>query len=138
MNWSNKWPKIELSDIVKGPTFDGYSWQHLVSLTIPITDDWPRTVEAVQVGDLAVHEDLRIPGKTWQVTHVPTMTRFNVVVGLHKKDDLIEWCRRVQASNQDDWKELAQLTHVSYTVRSQAKDRIMDLCQREEINVGND
>lgn len=91
--------------------------------------DFPTPVHAIQVGDLAVHKNLRKEGY-WQVTHVPTLTRFNVVHGgLHRKSDLIEWCKTVQAQLADDWKELALLTKDSYKERSSAKDRIMNLCQ---------
>jgi len=52
---------------------------------------------------------------------------------LHKKTDLIEWCKKVQSMLQDDWKELAKLDQTTYKERSEAKDRIMRLCQNTPI-----
>ena len=135
MNWSSEWqsstPKQLEADL---------AWHTIkeVKLSIIVKDgDFPTTVEAVQVGDLAVHKNL-CEDKDWQVTHVPTLTRFNVVVGLHKKSDLIEWCKKVQGMLQDDWKELAKLDKTTYKERSEAKDRIMRLCQNTAIGVIND
>lgn len=97
--------------------------------------EFPTPVEAIQVGDLAVHEDLKLKDKCWQVTHVPTLTRFNAVpAGLHKKADLIEWCKKVQAQLPECWKELAQLNETSYKERSGAKDMVMDLCQNTAVS----
>ncbi len=111
------------------------SWNKSVKLSLIINEgDFPTQVEAIQVGDLAVHKDLYpLPqgNKWWQVTHVPTLTRFNVVSnGLHKQANLIEWCKKVQEQLKDDWKALAQLTPETYIERSIFKDRIMELCQR--------
>lgn len=132
MNWSSEWNKpVNNPEFIKriDAEFD-IEFGKNVKLTIPIENDWPRTVEAIQIGDLAVHEDIKDRGLVWQVTHVLTLTRFNVVpAGLHKKADLIEWCKKVQASNIEDWKELAKMDHSCYKERSDAKDRIMYLCQ---------
>ena len=121
MNWSTSWDN-KLSNID-------------LTLSLIINDgDFPTEVDAVQVGDLAVHNNLKIKDKIWQVTHVPTLTRFNAVpAGLHKKFDLIDWCKKVQISNQDDWKELAKLDEYSYKERSEAKDRIMHFCQNTPV-----
>lgn len=158
MNWSNEWPKTpatekEIYGEGSNEVIDWVNQKHqirdlgaeagmpaidqsikAVKLSIIIKDgDFPTTVEAIQVGDLAVHHNLRKEGY-WQVTHMPTLTRFNVVPNrLHKQTDLIEWCRKVQSQLPDDWKELAKLTHECYKDRSEAKDRIMYLCQGTEV-----
>lgn len=138
MNWSNEWPKPQIRDLgaeAGMPAIDQSI--KAVKLSIIIKDgDFPTTVEAIQVGDLAVHKELRplLIGNSWQVTHVPTLTRFNAIPNrLYKKTDLIEWCRKVQSQLVDDWKELAKLTHECYKDRSEAKDRIMYLCQGTEV-----
>lgn len=120
MNWSSEWGFVT----------------PVITLYIVINDgDFPTQVEAIQVGDLAVHRNLR-NDKNWQVTHVPTLTRFNVVpAGLHKQSDLIEWCKKVQAQLPEDWKSLNELTSETYSGRSEAKDRIMQLCQGVPIDV---
>jgi len=120
MSWSSEW-----SNPVSGS----------IMLSLIINDgDFPTQVEAVQVGDLAVHRNLRKEGY-WQVTHVPTMTRFNAVPnGLHKQSDLIEWCKKVQEQLSEDWKSLSSLTHDNYSDKSEAKDRIMNLCQNTEVD----
>lgn len=125
MNWSNSWEPRELAAKILSGELKG------VTLSLIINEgDFPTPVHAIQVGDLAVHEDLgKRTSSSWQVTHVPTLTRFNVLHGLHRKSDLIEWCKTVQAQLSDDWKELALLTKDSYKERSDAKDRIMNLCQ---------
>lgn len=129
MNWSSEW-STNIGNVWKGD-FDG---NPTVTLSIPIEGEWPRTVEAIQVGDLAVHEDLKFAEKQWQVTHVPTVTRFNVAPpGLYDKAALIEWCKKVQASNIEDWVELGKLDHSCYKERSASKDRIMNLCQNTPL-----
>lgn len=137
MNWSNEWPKPQIRDLGAEDGMPAIDQSiKAVKLSIIIRDgDFPTTVEAIQVGDLAVHRDLRKgTDKYWQVTHVPTLTRFNAIPNrLHKQTDLIEWCRKVQSQLQDDWKELAKLTHECYKERSEAKDRIMYLCQGTEV-----
>lgn len=124
MNWSNEWNAAILGGEVP------------IDLKIIVNPgDFPTPVEAIQVGDLAVHHDIKCKKEGfWQVTHVPTLTRFNVVPhGLHKQTDLIEWCRNVQASYLEDWKELASLTPDDYKSRTEAKDRIMVLCQGTKV-----
>lgn len=130
MNWSSDWVK-PLTDAVP----DSYS-----TVTLHIVrheGEFPTPIEAVRVGDLAVHSHLHSHKEGfWQVTHVPTLARFNVVPhGLHKKVDLIDWCKRVQSELIDDWKSLKELTPDNYKSRTDAKDRIMEMCQRTEIHV---
>ncbi len=131
MNWSNEW-STGIRDMGFEAGLEPIAQNIKLSLIIN-EGDFPTQVEAVQVGDLAVHCNLRKEGY-WQVTHVPTLTRFNVVPnGLHKQVDLIEWCKKVQAQLQECWKELAMLDQASYKERSNVKDRIMDLCQNMEV-----
>lgn len=128
MNWSSNWLQ-PLADA----TPDSYA---TVTLYIYRHDgEFPIPVEAIVVGDLAIHNHLSSNKEGfWQVTHVPTLTRFNVVPhGLHKKVDLIDWCKRVQSELIDDWKSIASLTPDNYKSRTDAKDRIMELCQRTLI-----
>lgn len=134
MNWSNEWPKPQNSLPFVEKIDNEYIWTKLITLSLIINEgDFPTTIEAIQVGDLAVHCNLRKEGY-WQVTHVPTLTRFNAILnGLHKQADLIAWCKKVQSRLPEDWKELAQLTHECYKERSAAKDRIMYLCQGMEV-----
>lgn len=122
MNWSSEWGFVT----------------SVITISIVINDgDFPTQVEAIQVGDLAVHRNLRkYDSSEWQVTHVPTLARFNVVpAGLHKQSDLIEWCKKVQAKLPEDWKSLNELTSETYSGRSEAKDRVMQLCQGVPIDV---
>lgn len=128
MNWSNSWEPLQIAQkVLSGELKD-------IKLSLIINDgDFPTQVGAIKVGDLAVHHNLRKEGY-WQVTHVPTLTRFNAVPnGLHKQSYLIEWCKKVQAQLEECWKELAMLNNLSYMNRSNAKDAIMNLCQNTEV-----
>lgn len=153
MSWSSEWKTSPV-----WPEKVDHEWQeHLVvngginpvalgvdygyenkTLTIPIDGEWiPRTVEAIVIGDLAVHEDLKVD-KFWQVTHVPTLTRFNAYrEGLYKRSELIAWCRKVQEQRLVDWVILRSLTPKNYktsdTVALMAKDRILRMCEGIEI-----
>ncbi len=127
MNWSNEWKDaLEIAPKVLSGELKDIQLQLIINY-----GDFPTQVGAVKIGDLAVHKNLR--KDCWQVTHIPTLTRFNAIMGLHKQSDLIEWCKKVQASNQEDWKELAFLNKDNYADRSEAKDRIMYLCQNTPI-----
>lgn len=130
MNWSNEWLEKPAHQLKAGEDYSKITLSIIVN-----PGDFPTTVEAIQIGDLAVHHDIKCKKEGfWQVTHVPTLTRFNVVPhGLHKQADLIQWCKNVQASFVEDWKELAKLDPSSYSMRSEAKDRIMVLCQGTKV-----
>lgn len=133
MNWSSEWnsgvppmwPEIK-------PLIDNIpdSYNAITLSIITNEGDFPIQVQAIQVGDLAVHEHIKSDKKgSWQVTHVPTNTRFNAVPdGLHTKAALIEWCKLIQGELQDDWKQLASLTNETYSSKISAKDRVKELC----------
>lgn len=70
-----------------------------VHLEIPINAWVNKTVDAIQVGDLAVHKALNAEEDyCWQVTHVPTLTMFDRAIpeGDWTQDQLIKWCWKVQ------------------------------------------
>lgn len=87
-----------------------------VTLQIPIKGGWQtRTINAIQVGDLAVcfdNEDEEIG----LVTHVPTLTRFDNAVpdGEWTQEQLIRWCWKVQADRPLWWEELKLFNNKNY------------------------
>jgi hypothetical protein len=128
MNWSSAW-EIDVIDC-------GANTEIPITLKLIIKDgDFPTTVEAIQVGDLAVHDHIKSDKDGyWQVTHVPTNTRFNAVPdGLHEKAALIEWCKKVQGMDLEGWKALSELTADSYSIKIEAKDRIKAMCLETKI-----
>jgi len=109
------------ADIIDG-TF-GY---RSVELTIPIIDGWPVTLDAKQVGDLAVHH----LADEWRVTHVPTLTSFHKAIpkGDWNEAQLLNWCAKVQADKLADWALLRSLTKDNYKGMFEAKRSVLEHC----------
>ena len=109
MNWSNQWESEWLSN----------PWLE-VELEIGNLK-----VPAWQVGDLVVHRFIDNEGKSedyWQVTHVPTLTRFDKAVPnnaayqlqRYSKEALLSWCHKVQLEHKDLWAQLRAFTPDNY------------------------
>jgi len=103
MGWSNSWGNLENSPEFIKKVDEEFDKQFgvYVDLSIPIKDQWPRKVRAIQVGYLAVHEQLPNSGMAlykWQVTHVPTLTMFDRAIpdGDWTQEQLVKWCWKVQ------------------------------------------
>lgn len=142
MIWSNDWNKEpnKIVDAIKGEIY------HKVILSIPIEGEWPRQVEAWQVGDLAIHVDLEHVD-LYQVTHVPTMTdmwravpdyewSFNVACTANNvvRDKLLTWCKKVQDQYKDDWIVLRSFTHDNYkSIDEDVLIRIKNWCLSVEV-----
>jgi hypothetical protein len=141
MNWSTEWNKEpdKIVDAIKGEIY------HKVTLSIPIEGEWPRQVEAWQIGDLAVHVDLEHID-LYQVTHVPTMTDmwhavpdytwsfdskcFKSIV----RNKLLTWCKKVQEQHKDDWSVLRGFTRDNYkSIDEDVLMRIKNWCLSVEV-----
>lgn len=100
-----------------------------VTLKIPTEGGWIiKTVQAIQVGDLAVHESLNKDKFNlgynladdkiykWQVTHVPTLTMFDKAIpeGDWTQEQLLKWCWKVQDTERIYFKELARFNNQNY------------------------
>lgn len=99
-----------------------------VELTIN-TGPWKsKTVQAIQIGDLAVYfgdeEDVGL------VIHVPTLTRFDRAIpdGEWTQDQLISWCWKVQQGLYNDWQFLRSLNNKTYREDFAAKEAILNHC----------
>ncbi len=126
MNWSNEWNKgvppvwptqkdYETIVVNQTPSI----WYKHVELTIPIKNQWPRKVRAIQVGSLAVHEQLLNSGMApykWQVTHVPTLSMFDRAIpdGDWTQEILVKWCWKVQQSYSEGWELLNSFDNSNY------------------------
>lgn len=111
-------------DTANGPDI---SVEHIV--IVPET----YTVQVVKVGDLAVHNDiLDSADEEWIVTHIPTLTTFRRAVpeGKWSRQQLIDWCVKVQSELKDDWKQLATLNEKNYKddAMKDVKERIQEHC----------
>jgi len=97
-----------------------------VTLTIPLTDAWPVTLQAKQIGDLAVHH----LNDEWKVTHVPTLTSFRKAIpkGEWSEAQLLNWCAKVQSNNLNEWEALSMLTAEDYKGRFEAKRVVLEHC----------
>lgn len=87
-----------------------------VTLQIPTEGGWIiKTVQAIQVGDLAVHEPIGLDNYKWQVTHVPTLTMFDKAVpeGDWTQEQLLKWCWKVQ-ENTDLWQAICSYDNSNY------------------------
>lgn len=136
MNWSTEWSKPVIVGI-------DYGKHELTTarVNIPIPGGWPVEKDLIIIGDLGIHEPINdkryIP---WQVTHLPTLSRFNVFEHLHKQETLIAYCKKVQENLKDDWLMLAKLDNKLYETKDltpelvYAKDRIWKMCMEVEIN----
>jgi hypothetical protein len=85
----------------------------MTSITIPLLDGTPWKVDALVIGDLALHPSRKKPGH-WSVTHVPTMMHVNKAIprGIDQTDDkaLARWMRLVQEDLKKDWAALRKIT----------------------------
>jgi hypothetical protein len=132
MNWSTEWNKEpdKIVDAIKGEIY------HKVKLSIPIEGEWPRQVEAWQIGDLAVHVDL-IYCDQYSITHVPTLTTFESVINWNwdeSMEQLLIWCKKVQEQHQDDWVVLRGFTRDNYkSIDEDVLMRIRNWCLSVEV-----
>lgn len=85
-----------------------------VELTIS-TEPWKsKTIQAVQIGDLAVYfgdePDIGL------VIHVPTLTRFDRAIpdGEWTQEQLLAWCWKVQQDNKGWWQYMADFNNKDY------------------------
>ena len=123
MGWSNKWPSSaeELEQVTKDiEKYPLVSAAKLVKLEIPVKGAWENnSVNAVQVGDLAVHAPIGWDDDyNWRITHVPTLTMFDKAVPVgwyaHTDEQLIQWCWKVQQSNWSYWAQLHEFNNTNY------------------------
>ena len=91
------------------------------------------TVDAIQVGDLAIWDD----GDFFAISHVPTLAKFmNAVPTIDDKeytnDQVVLWCTKVQRSHQEEWAILRTLTPQNYSTKNteaaEAALRIREWC----------
>ncbi len=115
-NWQARWP------VNASP----------VTLTIPLEGDWPATIFAKRVGDLAVHQ---LRDDEMHVTHVPTLTSFRKAVpkGDWSEEQLLNWCAKVQSNNLNEWGALRGLTPNNYSESFEVKRIIMDWCLSVDV-----
>lgn len=103
-----------------------------ITLTIKDIHGWPiAQVEAIQVGDLALHK--AIYGN--RITHVPTLAHITKGLpdGSRAKKDLLRWMAKVQENLKEDWVALAALTPLTYTEVNDnilaVKERVLNHCR---------
>lgn len=100
------------------------------TLQIPVDDGWPITLEAIVVGDLAVHkqhEDSR-------VTHVPTLTKFQKAVpdswDIITDEQLLNWCRKVQEDELNLWAIIRRYDNSNYhEIPEDVLDKLKGYCR---------
>ena len=120
MAWGNEWKKPVIGESVE--------------LSIPIAGQWPRKVRAIQVGNLAVHEQLPNSGMApykWQVTHVPTLTMFDRAIpdGDWSSNQLVKWCWKVQQSETDLFQAISKYDNSNFkTVPKVIVEALQDHC----------
>lgn len=139
MNWGTEW----IGGIDWGKEGDERT---VITINIPPDHD---LIEAIQVGDLAIHDDINdSETSAWVITHVPTLSRFdralphtvyakgsNPLCDNYSKEQLIKWCKLVQDDCLDDWKLLReQWTHKTLTDKVRdAKLRLIQWCRSIEV-----
>lgn len=135
--WSSTWPtELIAKELVHTACL-------LMSIFIPM--EWndgsgeapPVIIQAYRVGDLAVHKEAN--ATDYRITHLPTTAKFDRALPdkqpgqRYSKQQLIEWCERVQEENLDDWALLRKLTRQTFDDSSdeiiEAKDRLILWCQ---------
>lgn len=120
--WGTQWPeplpqvKVDFGNTDK-TVVNVAREGHLTSLEVKTMtlelmrkDGWPVTISAMQVGDLAIHDDVNTP-ETWMITHIPTLLSFNSALpdGNYVEEDLIKWCAIVQTNHRNGWDYLRKL-----------------------------
>lgn len=130
MNWKSEWKNDDV-----------WTWPNprKVTLLIPIQNAKVE-IEAWQVGDLAVHKFIDETGglddDCYQITHVPTLTRFDKAVPWDTtldwniaKQALLSWCHKVQLEHQDLWAQLRAFRPDNYkSIDADLLIRIRDWC----------
>ena len=91
------------------------------------------TIDAIQVGDLAIWDD----GEFFAISHVPTLAKFMNAVPteddkVYEHDSLVLWCTKVQRSHHEEWKILRGLTPQNHSTKNteaaEAALRIREWC----------
>lgn len=124
-NWSSSWsnPVIEKVQI----------------LSIKDNGGAYQNVECWIVGNLAVHKAINVDEKGWRVTHVPTLAKCNDIVpyGLHTREVLMNWCKKVQELYPEDWTVLDKLDESTYNIDTEevweAKERLIENCKKVKV-----
>jgi hypothetical protein len=85
-------------------------------------------INGIVEGDLAVHEK----GWSWSVIHLPTMASIAKAIppGMHTKQALLNWCRKVQALCPAEWEVMRKLTPQNYNDVDENTDYIKETLQR--------
>lgn len=117
------------------PKFNG----HFVvqRFTIPETIeaiDKPDEVDCIVVGDLGIYEKY----DAWNVLHIPTLLHFNRAVPYVEPtlEQLIDWCKLVQADHREDWEALKLLgTDIDKDATVELRQRILRHCQMIDIKI---
>lgn len=104
-----------------------------IKITIPDAAGWPKTVEADQIEDLAIHLNVNNP-ELLSVTHLPTLKQIDSVLPDEiEHNQLLRWCAKVQATMQDDWQRLRALTPKTWYHMEDVRDRIEGMCKSTSI-----
>lgn len=81
-----------------------------IKLLIPLSNHEIWEVEAMAVGDLALHKSRKDPNKN-SVTHIPTLTRVDAVPKeISSQRHYFDWMRNVQHGMQKDWLAMRKVT----------------------------
>lgn len=111
----------------------------MTKLTIPLHNGDKWEVEATVVGDLALYESRKEPGK-FSVTHVPTLLCIDSVVPNKVRGDdrkLCKWMRVVQEGVVRDWNQLRKDTPESMRkdpdLHMAARQRVRDFCRSVKV-----
>jgi hypothetical protein len=89
-------------------------------------------IACFKVGTLAIHKALDNWG--WTVSHIPTLTKFNRAFPdpdckNYTKDQLIKWCRAIQAEKPELWEPINRLTPENYKDKKYSRWSLMEWCQ---------
>lgn len=110
-------------------------------LSIPLLNGETWKVRAKVVGDLALHR-MRIDGKQWSVTHVPTLLSFTAAVPREVRGDrgrLLQWMAAAQhPAMKLHWDMLREsdpkvLLNQPTPAMQYARNVVFDYCQRVSI-----
>lgn len=94
--------------------------------------DKPDEVDCIVVGDLGIYEK----HDKWNVLHIPTLLHFNRAVPHVEPtlEQLIDWCKLVQADHREDWEALKQFgLDLDKDVTVELRQRILRHCQMIDI-----
>lgn len=125
-NWSSSWDNLA-------------DKQPYIAMSIKDNGDAYQNVECWIVGNLVVHKAINIDEKGWRVTHMPTLTSCHSIVpyGLHTREALMNWCKKVQELYSEDWAILNKLDESSYLCEDDevldAKERLIENCRKVKV-----